>query len=53
LGSTSTLVTTLVISHAQTLSNLQRNQTYYFRVLSRDSAGNLRTSVTSTFRTSN
>jgi phosphodiesterase/alkaline phosphatase D-like protein len=51
LGTLSTLVTALTTPHSITLSGLTANRTYYFRVRSRDAAGNLATSSTSTFRT--
>jgi phosphodiesterase/alkaline phosphatase D-like protein len=51
LGTLSTLVTALTTPHSITLTGLTANRTYYFRVRSRDAAGNLATSTTTTFRT--
>ncbi|MBA2479747.1 MAG: VCBS repeat-containing protein [Planctomycetes bacterium] len=51
-GSTTTLATSLVTSHAQSLSGLSANTLYHFRVKSRDAAGNLATSGDVTFTTS-
>jgi hypothetical protein len=50
-GSSSTLNTTLLTSHSVTLSNLQANTTYHYRVKSKDAAGNLATSDDFTFTT--
>lgn len=50
-GSSTTLDTTLVTSHSQSLRGLTASTTYYFRVKSRDAAGNLATSGSSTFTT--
>jgi len=41
----------LVTSHAVSLSNLQANTTYHYRVKSKDAAGNLATSADFTFTT--
>jgi phosphodiesterase/alkaline phosphatase D-like protein len=56
-GSSSPLDTAMVNSHSVTLSNLQPNTTYYYRVKSKDAAlagqaGNLATSDVQTFQTS-
>ncbi|MDZ7366939.1 MAG: fibronectin type III domain-containing protein [candidate division KSB1 bacterium] len=50
-GSSSPLDATLVTSHSVTLSNLQPNTTYHYRVKSKDAAGNLATSNDFTFTT--
>ena len=50
-GSQTTLNTSLVISHSQSLSSLTPNTVYNYRVKSRDSAGNLSTSGNFTFTT--
>ena len=50
-GTLSTLVTALTTPHSITLTGLAANTTYYFRVRSRDAAGNLATSTSATFRT--
>ncbi|MBI2640367.1 MAG: fibronectin type III domain-containing protein, partial [Candidatus Sungbacteria bacterium] len=44
-GSNTSLNTSMVNSHAVTLSQLQSNTTYYFRVKSKDAAGNLATAT--------
>jgi hypothetical protein len=46
-----TLVTTPVTLHSQVLSSLLPETTYFYRVLSRDAAGNLATSTEQTFTT--
>ena len=46
-------MTALTTPHSITLTGLAANTTYYFRVRSRDAAGNLATSSSSTFRTDN
>jgi len=51
-GSSTTLNSSLVTSHSQTLSNLNPSTTYHYRVLSSDAAGNLATSGDQTFTTS-
>jgi hypothetical protein len=51
-GSTTPLNSTMLTSHSQTLSGLSRNTTYYYRVKSRDAAGNLSVSGRFSFRTS-
>jgi len=51
-GSTSALSSSLVVSHAVTLSGLVGVTTYHYRVKSRDVAGNLATSADFTFITS-
>lgn len=51
LGQSTTLNTTLVTSHVQSLSGLSAKTTYYYRVRSRDAAGNLAVSDASSFRT--
>ena len=50
-GSSTTLNTTLVTSHAQSLSGLLPNTPYHYRVKSRDASGNLATSGDFTFTT--
>jgi hypothetical protein len=50
-GSATALNSSLVVSHSQSLSNLQSGTTYNYRVLSRDAAGNLATSNNFTFTT--
>ncbi len=50
-GSTTTLNTTKVTSHSQSLSGLKAGTTYHYRVKSKDAAGNLATSVDCTFAT--
>ncbi len=50
-GSSTSLNVAMVTSHSQTLSGLQANTTYHFRVKSRDAAGNLATSPDYTFTT--
>ena len=50
-GSSTTLNTTLVTSHAQSLSGLNANTQYHYRVKSRDASGNLATSGDFTFTT--
>ena len=50
-GRTTARDTSLVLSHSQVLTGLARKTTYHYRVLSRDSAGNLRMSGDFTFRT--
>ncbi len=50
-GNTTTLDTTLTLAHAQTLSGLQANTTYHYRVRSSDASGNLATSSDRTFTT--
>jgi hypothetical protein len=50
-GSSSALSSSLVVSHAVTLSGLSAATTYHYRVKSRDAAGNLATSLDFTFTT--
>ena len=50
-GSSTTLNTTLVTSHSQALAGLTPNTLYHYRVKSKDSGGNLTTSVDFTFTT--
>ena len=50
-GSLSTLNSTFVTSHSRSLSGLIPATTYHFRVISRDAAGNTRTSSDNTFIT--
>jgi phosphodiesterase/alkaline phosphatase D-like protein/peptidoglycan hydrolase-like protein with peptidoglycan-binding domain len=50
-GSTSNLNSTLALTHSQTLSSLTAGTTYHYRVLSKDSFGNLTTSPDYTFTT--
>jgi len=50
-GSASALDAALLISHSVTLSNLQANTTYHYRVKSKDAAGNLTVSGNFTFTT--
>lgn len=52
LGSSTVLNPAMVTSHAQSLSGLLAATTYYYRVKSRDAAGNLATSANYTFTTS-
>jgi hypothetical protein len=51
-GSSSSLGASLVAAHTMTLSSLQANTTYHYRVKSKDAAGNLATSGDFTFTTS-
>ncbi len=50
-GSASTLNSTLQTSHYQALGGLSPSTTYHYRVVSKDSAGNIATSPDFTFRT--
>jgi len=50
-GSSTTLNTSMVLSHTQSLTGLQSSTLYNFRVLSRDAAGNLATSGNNIFTT--
>lgn len=50
-GSSTTLDTSLVLSHSQSLSGLSASTTYHYRVKSRDAAGNLGVSADFTFTT--
>lgn len=50
-GSSTTLNTSLVTSHAQALSGLTANTLYHYRVKSKDAVGNLATSGDYTFTT--
>lgn len=50
-GVSTPLDPTLVVSHSMTLSNLQMNTSYHYRVKSKDAAGNLTTSGDFTFTT--
>jgi hypothetical protein len=50
-GNSTTLNTALVTNHAVNLTGLAANTTYYYRVKSRDAAGNLRVSSDFTFTT--
>jgi chitodextrinase len=50
-GLTTTLNTSLVLSHTVSLSGLTPNTTYHYRVKSKDSATNLATSTDNTFLT--
>lgn len=50
-GSSTTLNTSLVTNHSQTISGLNSDTLYHYRVLSRDAAGNLSTSADFTFTT--
>jgi phosphodiesterase/alkaline phosphatase D-like protein len=50
-GSTTTLNTTMAVSHSEALTNLTPNMLYYYRVKSRDAAGNLAISGSATFTT--
>ncbi len=50
-GSSTARVATLVTVHSQTLTGLQPQTLYHYRVLSRDAAGNLATSLDNTFTT--
>ena len=51
-GSTTTLISTLTAAHSTAISGLTAGTLYHYRVLSRDEAGNLRTSSDFTFTTS-
>ncbi|MDX1535852.1 MAG: LamG-like jellyroll fold domain-containing protein, partial [Candidatus Spechtbacterales bacterium] len=51
LGTNTPLVTTMQTSHTINLSNLTENTTYYYKVKSKDSAGNLAVSSQKTFTT--
>lgn len=51
-GSQTTINAALLNNHSQTISNLQADATYNYRVKSRDFAGNLATSSNYTFKTS-
>ena len=50
-GSSTTLDPSMVTSHSQSMTGLSPGTTYYYRVKSRDAAGNLATSGNYTFRT--
>jgi phosphodiesterase/alkaline phosphatase D-like protein len=50
-GSSSPLDSTLTMSHGVTIGGLSPNTTYFYRVRSRDAAGNLRLSAGSSFTT--
>ena len=50
-GDTTPLNSSMVISHSQALSGLTADTLYYYRVMSRDAAGNLATSSTYSFTT--
>ncbi|MBN1569652.1 MAG: fibronectin type III domain-containing protein [Acidobacteria bacterium] len=50
-GSSTTLNSSMVTSHSQSLSGLTASTTYHYRVKSRDAAGNLATSGDYTFTT--
>ena len=50
-GSTTTLNSTLGLTHGQTLSSLTSSTLYHYRILSKDVAGNLTTSSDQTFTT--
>lgn len=52
-GSTTTIDSSMVMSHSVSLSGLAVSTTYHYRVLSRDAAGNLATSSDGTFTTIN
>jgi len=52
-GNFTVLDPSLVMSHSQTLTNLLSGTTYYYRVRSRDGAGNLAISATRIFTTLN
>jgi predicted GH43/DUF377 family glycosyl hydrolase len=52
-GALSPFDSTLITSHAMTLSGLQPNKTYHYRVKSRDEAGNLALSGDFSFKTPN
>jgi hypothetical protein len=52
-GSTTTLNSSMVISHSQTLSGLVQGTLYHYRVKSRDGAGNLAVSSDFIFTTTN
>jgi hypothetical protein len=51
-GNSTTLNTAMVTSHSQSLGGLTSGTTYYYRVKSRDAAGNLAISSGNTFTTS-
>ena len=51
-GNSTTLNSTLVTNHSQTLQNLAASTLYHYRVKSKDAAGNLTVSSDSTFTTS-
>jgi hypothetical protein len=50
-GTLTSLISSLTTSHSQQLTGLPAGTTYYYRVRSRDAAGNLALSATSTFVT--
>ncbi len=50
-GSTTSLNTSLVTSHSQTLSGLSTSTPYHYRVISQDAAGNVAVSGDNTFTT--
>jgi purple acid phosphatase-like protein len=52
-GSVSNLFPTLAKTHSLNLTSLNAGQTYYYRVKSKDAAGNLATSSANTFATAN
>lgn len=51
MGSSTTLDTSLVKSHSQTITGLENDTTYYFEVQSKDAAGNVQTSAQHSFLT--
>ncbi|MDD5688549.1 MAG: fibronectin type III domain-containing protein [Elusimicrobia bacterium] len=53
LGSTTTLNTTLVTTHSVLLGELEKGKTYYYKVFSKDTVGNLTTSAQYSFKTYN
>jgi hypothetical protein len=52
-GSSTTLSSTMVTSHSQTIIGLNSSSLYHYRVKSKDALGNLATSIDKTFTTSN
>jgi hypothetical protein len=52
LGSTTGQTNTLVTSHTATINGLNQNTTYYWRVRSKDAAGNVASSSVAVFKTS-
>ncbi|MBP9773047.1 MAG: fibronectin type III domain-containing protein [Candidatus Peribacteraceae bacterium] len=51
-GTSTTLDSSLQVNHLQTITGLQGNTEYHYRIKSRDSAGNLTTTTDRTFLTS-
>jgi mono/diheme cytochrome c family protein len=50
-GMKSSLISSFTTNHTQSLSNLEQDTTYYYRILSNDEAGNKLVSTAKTFKT--